>query len=813
MSTLLNDLKYARRLLFKNPLFTGIAICTLALGIGLNTAVYSAVDALLLRPLPGVRAPNELVQAYRTWPGDFNYGSNSVPHYRALRDQSADVFSGLAAWSFVSLNLAADGQPERIFGLMVSANYFSVLGVNAERGRTFVADEDVGPGSHPVAVLSHAGWVRVFGGDPSVIGRKVILNGQAYTIVGITPQDFKGIIPVVAPVLFVPLMQIDQVRPGDPGELDNWGNNFMDVIARLKPGVTIGQARDRMKTVVASLREAHPDEYRDSGVNLVLQTEAGIHPTMRGAQVQLSSVVMAVVLILLLIACVNVANLFLARARDRAREMAVRLSLGARRGVIVRQLLTESLVFAFAAAVVGLAVAWWAIGLVNRIQLPMDVDFTADLRLSPAVLLFTLVIAVLTGVLFGLAPALQATRPSLIPALKGEAPVGESRSRISRGLVVAQMALSIILLTAAGLFLRNLKAVTDVDKGFVSDNLLLADIDPGLQGYSRARTEDFYRRLMERLRALPGVRAVGMAEEAQLGLSSSDRGVSIPGYTPRPKENMSINYNTTAPGYLEAAGIRMLAGRDFSARDDSAAARVIIVNQKFADRFWPGQSPIGRTVRLGDRDHTVIGLVPTGKYRRLGEDPTAFMYLAQAQHWLAGMTLHIRTTGNPERIIPSLRSEVAALDATLPLSNVQSMNNHLGIALLPARLTGGVLGVFGILGLILAAVGIYGVMSYSVAQRRREIGIRMAVGAATGMVVSLVMRQGLTLVVVGTAIGLAGAIGAARLIRGILYGGSAVDPVTFVLVPVVLVGVATLAIWIPARRASAVDPVIALRQE
>jgi predicted permease len=813
MSTLLHDLKYARRLLLKNPLFTGIAICTLALGIGLNTAVFSAIDALLLRPLPGVRAPNEIVQLYRTWPGDMQYGSNSVPHYRDVRSSTEDVFSGVAAWSFQPLNVSADGRSQRVFGMMVSANYFSVLGVTAERGRTFIPEEDAGPGAHPVAVLSHAGWVRIFGGDPAIVGRKVILNGVAYTIVGITPKDFKGTISVAAPVMFVPLMQIDQVRPGQPGQLDFRGNNFMDVVARLKPGVSIERARDRMKAVVSGLREAHPEEYKDSGINLVLQSEAGIHPMFRGAQVQLSSVVMAVVVVLLLIACVNVANLFLARARDRAREMAVRLSLGARRGVIVRQLLTESLVFAVAAAGVGLAIAWWAIGVVNRIRLPIDIDFSADLRLSPTVLAFTLGIAVITGLLFGLAPALQATKPSLIPALKGETPAGESRSRMSRGLVVAQMALSIILLTCAGLFLRNLKAATDVDKGFNAEHLLLAEVDPGLQGYSRARTEDFYRRLTGRLRAVPGIRAVGMAADVQLGLSSSDRGVEVPGYTPAPNEGMSINYNTTAPGYFEAMGIRMTEGRDFTVRDDSAAPPVLVVNQRFADRFWPGQDPVGRTVRVGQRDHTVVGLVPTGKYRRLGEDPTPFMYIAQAQHWQAGMILFIRTDGDPEAVIPVLRSEVAALDPDLPLSYLQNMNNHLGIALLPARLVGAVLGVFGVLGLALAAVGIYGVMSYSVSQRRREMGIRMAIGAGGTAVVGLVMRQGLTLVLVGTAIGLAGAFGASRLIRGALYGGSVLDPLTFTLVPVVLVGVAVLAIWVPARRASAVDPMVALRQE
>jgi macrolide transport system ATP-binding/permease protein len=813
MSTLLHDLKYARRLLVRNPAFTAIAVITLALGIGLNTAVFSAIDALLLRPLPGVRAPEELVQLYRTYPGGELYGSNGVPHFMDVRDRSKDVFSGVSAWSIEQLSVASGGRTERVYGMMVSADFFSVLGVSADRGRTFVQEEDKGPGAHPVAVLTYHGWKGFFGGDPKIVGRTVVLNGQTYTIVGVTPEEFRGPLPVVTPTLFVPLVQIDQIRPGRIGQLDFRGNNFMNVAARLKPGVTVEKARDRMQALSNQFLEEHPDDYKGAGINVVLQGDAGIHPLFRAAQVQLSTVVMVVVLLLLLIACVNVANLFLARARDRSREMAVRLSLGARRGIIIRQLLTESLVFSSVAGLAGLGVAWWAINIANHIKLPVDIDFSADLRLSPSVLLFTLGISVLTGLLFGLAPALQATRPSLVPALKGEAPAGESRSRMSRGLVVAQMALSIVLLVCAGLFLRNLKSATDVDKGFVSDNLLLAELDPGLQGYTRPRTEEFYRRLLDRVRALPGVKSAALGGDVPLGMSSSDRGVSIPGYTPRPNEGMSINYSITAPGYLEALGVRVLKGRDFSIRDDSVAPRVLIVNQLFADRYWPGQDPIGKTVRVAGGDHTVIGLVPTGKYRRLGEDPTAFMYLAQAQHWNSGMALYVRTTVDPTTLVPALRSEVAALDANMPVSNVRTMNTHLGIALLPARLAGTTLGIFGFLGLILASVGIYGVMSYAVAQRTREIGIRMAIGAASGSVVQLMMRQGLFLVLIGTAIGMGGAIVSARLIRGVLYGGGASDPFTFVTVPFVLIGVAMIAIWIPARRASSVDPVIALRQE
>ncbi len=813
MATLLRDLRYAYRLLVKSPLFTSVVVVTLALGIGLNTAVFSAIDTLLLSPLPGVRAPDELVQLYRSWPAGVAYGSNSVPHYLELGDRTHDVFSGVAAWAYEAMSISASGRAQRTIGLVVSANYFSVLGVRAIRGRTFLPDEAVGRGAHPVAVLSYEGWTQLFGGEPGIVGRTIVLDGRSYTVVGITPREFAGTQPIVAPAIFVPLMQVNELRPGAGDAFTHFGNNFMNVVARLAPGVPLARARDRVNGIVADLTREHPDEYRESGATLVLQSEAGIHPEIKKAELGLSSIVMGVVGLLLLIACVNVANLFLARARDRAREMAIRLSVGARRGTLLRQLMTENLVLAAVSGVAGLAIAQWAIGLANGITLPIDLALRPNLTINAHVLLFAIGITGVTAVFFGLAPALQSTRPSLVPALKGEAPAGQSRSRMSRTLVVAQMALSLVLLVSAGLFLRNLHAATTIDTGFRSDHLLLADVDPGLQGYTRARTTTFYRDLGERLRALPGVQAVGFSDVIPLGLSESDNGVSIPGYTPAPNENMSIQRAVVTPGYFQAMGIPLVEGRAFEARDDTTQAGVIIVNEQFAHRFWPGKQALGKTVHTSGADRTVIGVVPTGKYQRLGEPPTAFMYLPQTQHWEYGMSVAMRTAGDPTRLAPAVRAQIGALDPELPVSNVRSMEAHMGIALLPARLVGYVLGVFGLLGLLLASIGVYGVMAYTVAQRTREIGIRMAIGAGSASVVGLLMRQGLTLVIVGAAIGLAGAAAAAQLVRGQLYGGTALDPVTFVAVPLVLIAVAAMAIWIPARRAAGVDPVRALRAE
>jgi predicted permease len=813
MHTLVDDLRYAVRLLLKNPVFTGIVVLTLALGIGLNTAVFSVIDGLLLRPLPGTRAPNELVQLYRTYRGDMMFGSNSVPHYLDVRERSGDTFSGVTLWTFETMNLAAGGRNERILGVMASANHFSVLGARAALGRTFVPAEDTGRGAHPVAVLSWSAWKGRFGGDPGVVGRSVVLNGRSYSIIGVAEPEFRGALPLVIPTLWVPLSQFDDVRPGDHDGYDQRGSNSFNVVARLKPGVTLAQANEHMKALIAGLRAEHPQDYEESGINLVLQSEAGIHPTFRSAQVALSSVVMGVVGVLLLIACVNVANLFLARARDRAREMAIRLSLGARRSRLVQQLLTESLLFAGASGLAGIGLAWWVIRLANRIRLPLDVDFSADLHLSPLVIAFAFGVSLTTGLLFGLAPALQATNPSLIPALKGEAPAGQSRSRASKGLVVAQMALSIVLLVSAGLFLRDLQNATTVDKGFVAENLLVADLAPELQGYSRARSEELYRRLSEKLTSLPNVKAAGYAAIVPLGLNESDSYVEVSGYTPAKNENMSLQLNWVSPGYFEAMGIPMKEGRGFTDRDDSASVRVMVVNEEMARKYWAGASPIGRTVKYGGKEHTVVGVVPTGKYQRLGEPPTPFYYLAQAQHWREGMSIVVRTTGDPQQVAPVLRSAVAAFDETLPVSDIRTMTKHLGIALLPARLAAAALGVFGLLGLVLASIGMYGVMAYTVSQRRREIGIRMAIGAAGRDVVGMIMRQGLSLVIVGAAIGIGGALAASRLLRGVLYSPSVVDPVTFAGVPLLLTAVAALASWLPARRASGVDPLEALRRE
>ncbi|MCJ7626935.1 MAG: ABC transporter permease, partial [Longimicrobiales bacterium] len=555
MNKLLSDLKIAWRMLFKNPLFTIAAVATLALGIGLNTAVFSAVYELVLKPLPGVHEPDELVQLYRSWPG-IPYGSNSIPHYFDLRDRSGHLFSGVAAWSMNPSSVSSDGRSEMLLGKMVSANYFQVMGVNAEVGRVFIPEEEGrAPGASPVVVISHNFWQTRYAGDPNALGRSLVVNGYPYEIIGVLPSEFRGVIPILQADVWVPLMMQNEFMPGND-LLQSRGNNFMQVIARLQPGVTPESAQAGLDALTLLLREEMPEDYEEPEILLIPQSEVVLAPEMRNAAVGMSGVIMGVVGLLLLIACVNVANLFLARAQDRKKEMGIRLSLGASRRRVVAQLLTESLLFSLVAGAAGLLLAFAAVKGASRITLPIDIPHSFDLAINRPVLLFSLGVAVVAGVLFGLAPALQASRPDVVTALKGEISAeGVRGSRTSRILVMGQMALSLVLLISAGLFIQNLTAATELDKGFNADNLLVAALDPSLQGYERERTEQFYLDLLERVRAYPGVTVAATGEQVPLGFSSSDTGVEIPGYDPSPDERMSIRYNRVSPEYFKAMGI------------------------------------------------------------------------------------------------------------------------------------------------------------------------------------------------------------------------------------------------------------------
>ncbi len=812
MHTLGHDLRLALRLFRRSPLFTGVIVATMAIAIGLNTAVFSAIESLLLRPLPGASHTDRLVQLYRTRPG-IEWGSHSIPHYLDVRERTSGVFDELAYWTFSSWSVTQGERPQRLMGQVVSANFFSTLGAQPAEGRFFLPEEDVGRGAHPVIVLSHAGRRIIFGSDLPVVGRSVLVNGQAMEVVGVAAPEFRGAMPVIEPVGWIPLMQLGLISPERARAFDARGNNFGNVVARMRTGVSPEQVNAALTATNEELRRLFPDEYDQSGMRMILQSEAGIHPSFRSAQVGMSTVILGVVLVLLLVACVNVSNLMLARARDRAREIAVRLSLGATRRRLVRQLLVESLVMSVVSGAAGLLVATVAIRLANAITLPIAVGARFDLRLNPVVLGFAALITLLSGIIFGLVPALQATHPSLVPALKGDAASGGNRSRVRSGLLVAQMALSIILLTCSGLFLANLRMASTIDVGFTVPGGTTASVAPSLQGYDRARSEQFYAQLFSRLQATPGIEAVGMTDALPLGIGSSDREIEVPGYTPAEGEGMNVHYGIISPDYFAAMGTVLLRGREFTQQDDSAAVKTLIVNQRFAQRFWPDGEALGRTVRIGGIERTIVGVVPTGKYLSLGEPPRAFMYFPQAQSWTANMQIVVRGGLDQNRQLAVIREQVAALDPQMPIVNLLTLEQHMGTSLLPARVAGGALGLFGLLGLLLASVGIYGVMAYSVGQRTREIGIRLALGSAPKGIVALILRQGLRPVLLGCVLGLLGAGGAFVLIRSVLYGVGGLSVATFIAAPASLLAVATAALLLPALQASRLDPQIALRHE
>jgi predicted permease len=814
MSDFWQDLRFSARMLVKNPLFTLVAVTTLALGIGLNAATFSAVHGILLKPLPGAEDPEELLQIYRRWAG-IEFGSNSIPHYQDIRDRSGDVFESVAAWYFQPMSISADGQSERTIGMLVSANFFQTYGVRPHLGRAFLPGvEDRDPGAHPVAILGHGFWQTRFGGDPGVVGRTVTLNGQAFEIVGVAPSEFRGPVTFASAPIYAPLM-MQYVLDPSTNLIEARGNNMMTSVGRLAEGRSIEQAQEMLDAMLLQLRDEYPESYEDQlGTSLVRQNEAGIHPSFSAAQVGMSTVMMAVVGLLLLIACVNVANLFLARARDRRREMGIRLSLGAARGRLVQQLLTESLLFSVVAGIAGLGLANVATTLLGNFRPPIDGPFDMSVEMDSTVLLFTAVVSLAAGLVFGMAPALQAANPNTVSAIKGDAEGPASRSRVSSSLVVAQMALSLLLLMSSGLFLRSLQSATDIDPGFDEPrSLVTLAVDPALQGYEEARAQEFWDRLLEEVEAMPDVRSAGLAWSLPLGLSSADRGVEIPGHEFADGERTSLKYTWVSEGFLETMGVGLVEGRTFTRRDDDEAAPVVVVNERFAQRFWPGESALGKIVTTAGEDREVVGVVETGKYSSLGEDPTEFMYLPNREVFHSDLTLVARTGGDPRVVLSRVQELVRAVDPDMPVYDVRSMEDHMGIALLPARLGGSVLGIFGLLGLVLAAVGIYGVMAYSVSQRTRELGIRVAMGADRRTVLRLVLGEGLKLALIGTALGIVGAFGAARLVQGLLYDVSAFDPVAFGGVPLVLLMVATLAVYLPARRAASVDPMRALKSE
>jgi macrolide transport system ATP-binding/permease protein len=808
---MIQDLRYGMRMLIKNFGFTVVAVLSLALGTGANAAIFSIINTVMLRPLP-VERPEQVVSLNNA-AENRTFATFSYPNYKDFRDRN-DVFSGLIAYRYAPLSLSYDGVNERLWGYLVTGNYFEVLGVSAALGRAIAPDDDRAPGAHPVTVVSYKCWQQRFGGRPDVVGQDVIVNGRGYEIIGVAPRGFYGTEIISAPEMWFPMAMQAQIEVGSSW-LDKRGAENLFVQGRLKPGVRVAQAQAALNSIALELEREFPT--LNEGKRITVSPPGLIGSTMRGPVLGFVGLLMVVVGLVLVLACTNLANLLLARATERRKEIAVRLALGASRLRIIRQLLTESLLLAFGGGLLGLLLASWLVKLAVAIKLPIDIPLVIDLQIDYRVLIFTGVLSFVTGVLFGLLPALQAAKTDLVSALKDEVSFGgRRRSWLKSGLIVFQVALSLVLLIGGGLMLRALQQAQTVKLGFNPQNAVEVSFDLRLQGYDEARGKEFQKQLLERVRALPGAQSAGIADLVPVDLHFSRASIFIEGQPPERIANAPLAMtNRISPGYFQAMDTRLVHGRDFTDQDDEKAVRVAIINEAFARRFWPGEDPLGKRFSMNGPESAkleVIGVAEDGKYAGLNEDPKSFVYRPVWQSFSGSTNVIVRTGSDSQQMLADVRREVQQLDPHLPVSG-STLIGRMGLPLLPARIAASVLGSFGLLALALAAIGIYGVMSYTVSKRTHEIGIRMALGAQKTDVLRLVMGRGVMLTLIGLAIGLATALALTRLIKSLLFGVSAVDPATFVIASLILAVVALLACYLPARRATKVDPMTALRYE
>ena len=813
---MLKDVRYAVRGLLKRPGFVAVAVITLALGIGANTAIFTLVNMVLLKSLP-VDQPQQIVSVALRGKGDA-MSAFSFPNYRDFRDRN-DVLSGLLVYRFVPLSLSRSGANERIWGFEVSGNYFDVLGVKAIKGRTFNQDEDKTPLANPIGVLSYDSWQKRFGGDPNIVGKDVLLNDHQFKVIGVAPAGFKGTELIYTPEIWLPSSMMKWVEPGaDWIENRNTRNFFAN--GRLKPGVSARQAEASLNLLAQQLAKEYPDT--NEGQSVKVFPPGFILPDLRGAVVNFTWVLMGAVALVLIVTCTNLAGLMLARATDRRREIAIRLAMGANRIRLIRQLLTESLLLSIVGGVAGVMLAFWIVDVLLAFKPPIDFPLSVDITIDWHVLLFSLCVSLIAGAIFGLAPALQATRPGLSQTLREtSAQGGAARTRLRSVLVVAQIAISLVVLIAAGLVVRTLQQLQTMNPGFDSQNALMMAFDLNLQGYDEQRGQQFYRQLTERVQALPGVKSATISSYIPLTLNYNSRDIFIEGQPAERGENVPTSMNASAgPRYFETMRTPLLQGREFTDQDQPKSEPVAVVNEAFVKRLMPNVSSsaeaVGKRFAFGSARGPymrIVGVVQTGKYFNIAEDPRPFVWTPMSQDYQSNGILTVRTDGNADALLGAVRKQVQTIDPNLPLYDVKTLTEHMRFALFPPRIAATVLGVFGLVALLLSAIGIYGITSYTVAQRTHELGIRLALGAQRSDVLKLVLRHGFKLTMIGAALGLGGAYLATRAITSVLYGVSATDPFTFVFVSSLLIGVALVASYVPSRRATKVDPLIALRSE
>lgn len=815
------DLRLAFRLLRTRPALTLAVVLSLALGIGANTSIFTLVNAVFFAPLP-VAEQDRLIAVYgqkrEAAAGGFRYAAVALSDYRDLRDRNRSL-SGLAAYRWTPLSLATGDEALQLPGQLVSGNFFDLLGIRMQRGRAFRPHEDQTPGAHPVAVVGHNLWQRSFGADPHLVGKTIQLNRQAFTVVGIAPEGFTGPSKLGPVELWIPTAMYAQVSPPVP-PVEARSSRLFFLLGRLRPGVSREAAAAELAGLARQLELAYPDQ-QGWGVAVLPLSQAMINPNMRDSMVASRMLLMAGAGLVLLIATINVANMLLARGVDRAGEMSVRLAQGATRTRLVRQLLAESLVLSLAGGAAGFLLAFWGRNLVWSLRPPRFVSNALQLGMDLRVLGFTLALSLLVGLLFGLVPALQSSRSDLVSALKertGPPPAAGGRWwSLKNLLVVAQIAVCLVSLAGAGLFLRSLDNARRVDPGYDTGGLLLASLDLAAEGYDEVRAGAFQRSLVERLRATPGVTGAAIAENRLFDFYGLMRNIAVEGRAASPdRDGLLIRVNSVGPRYFETLEIPLVEGRVFGEVDRAGAPQVAIVNQTLAKMFWPGESPVGKRFLFEGEPPAVevVGVARDAAYLTLGEDPQPYIYVPIEQFHSSYTTVYVRGAGgDPAAAAPALRSAVQQLDPSLPLIELRPVPELVEASLWGPRTGAALLTAFGLLGLVLATLGVYSVTSYSVNQRRREFGIRMALGADVGALRRLVLREGVAVALAGILVGAAAAYALVQLIRSLLFGIAGVDPLVLAVTALLLILVSLAASVIPARRAAAASPVTALRGE
>ena len=819
METLLQDIRYGIRMLAKNPGFMIVSIITLALGIGVNTAIFSMVDAFLLRPLP-VNDPSQITvlafqQQHQRVQAQF-----SAADYRDIRDQTSGVFSDVFGYVFGMDGLGVDGKADRIMTNYVTGNYFSALGIKPTLGRFILPSEGGVLNADPVMVLSYSYWHTQFGADPQIVGRKVSVDGHPVTIIGVGPKGFDGVYPILKAQGFLPLGMIAiESQPSD--FMTNRELRGMPVLARLRPGTTFAQAQAALTVVSQRLSQDHPDADKDFGLQLYPELRARPNPDPNNTVLTVGGLFLGLAGMVLLLACVNVANILLVRATVREREMAIRAALGAARNRLIRQLMTESIVLALLGGVAGMLLGFWGSSALASINIQTDLPINFDFGFDWRVFAYATAAALVTGIVVGIVPAVRASRGNLSAILhEGGRGVVGGKNRLRTTLVVAQVAGSLMLLVIAGLFTRSLSKAQRTDLGFDPNHVLNLAMDPNEIGYSQAQTRDFYKSLLARVRTLPGVVSASVAGATPMGYYNNADSLLIDGYQPPPGQPApSSLYATIAGDYFQTMEISLLRGRTFTDADDENAQYLAIVSNEMAKKFWPNMDPIGHQFKMvtdGKHSILVVGVAGDARFQGVTGQINTMFYLPFVQHQ-AGNSLQIlqlRTAGSTETMIPEVEQAIEALAPQLPLFDVQTMNQALNTlnGMLFYKIGAVLAAVLGFLGLVLAIVGVYGVVSYAASQKTHEIGVRMALGAQPWDILGMIFREGLLIVAVGLALGIAGALAAGRVVGSFLTV-SAHDPVTYVFVVGVLAIVALAACFIPARRAMRVDPMVALRYE